>query len=116
MHCSLEFAGSMLTLSDASSETFNFAALRWLWRWRCGLTSIDGTQYPHPVDGVWWSLARLQGLLPERGPPPIVARRGRLACVGDGRRHHHGQVPFCGELAGVGMAYDFSGDMVVALR
>ena len=29
---------------------------------------------PHLVDGVWWSLARLQGLPPERGSPPVVVR------------------------------------------
>ena len=29
---------------------------------------------PHPVDGFWWSLARLQGVPPVRGPPPAVAR------------------------------------------
>ena len=52
-----------------------------------GLTSIDAT---HPVDGVWWSLARLQGLPRERGPPPAVARGEgdwrALETVGDIRR------------------------------
>ena len=41
---------------------------------------------PHPVDGIWWSLSRHQGLPPVRGSPPVVPR-GEGDCIGDGRRH-----------------------------
>ena len=59
------------TLSDASSETFNFAALRRPQRLRHGLTSIDGTQVPLLP---WMEFGgRSRGAL-ELGPPPVVAR------------------------------------------
>ena len=45
-----------------------FAALRRPQRLRHGLTSIGANRVTHPVDGVWWSLRRLQGLPSERGP------------------------------------------------
>ena len=87
--CALEFLANVLTNSDESSGTFNFAALR---RPQKSRPRADfDRRNPgvlHPADGFWWSLARLQGLPLERGPPRLVVRgQGRLVYPGGGRRY-----------------------------
>ena len=115
-HCLLEFAGRVQTHSDASSETFQLRRAEM----PAEVAARADPSIPHPADGVWWPLARLQGLPLERGSPPVVARGEGdwrvLETVGDVSR---GQVwtktdRYCdlGGAAGVRMADDCTGDIL----
>ena len=78
----------------------------------------------HPTEGVWWSLAGLQGLSLERGPPPVVARGEGDWCVletvGEVSRGQVWTNTDCFSdvrgAAAIGTGSDYPGELVMVLR